>query len=309
MKTQSQSLLLCQLIIAMLILIGCASPIPIVQQQIDIMPSQTITPIISFTATPPVWATFLSPAPTVLADQELRMVELLQSKGCILPCYLGIIPGKTSLSEAKVILENIGANSIKDIARTDGATYHSYEIRVGDPSVINETPEADGSSVIIYHDIDLVTVDDTVEGIEVYIAATKSKAKFRQYWSRYLTQEIFLQMGAPDHLYANVGNPLYKEYGRDLLISYEKQNILIQYYGTGQEINICPENEARFINLSLSLYSPNSGLSIYYDGRVSPTNREVYLPIEEVLGVDTTEFYNQVLSNPSVCFKPQTIKP
>jgi hypothetical protein len=317
MGTKIQSLLLCQTTIALVILLGCVSHPPTVQQQTTVTPSQTVAPAptiptVSPTAPPPLWATFLSsPEPPAMPDQELRMAKLLQSKDCVLPCYLNIMPGKTSLSEARIILKNIGAGPEEYLARKDGAAYHTYRIIVGDPLYVIETPESTDDLAIISQYIELITVGDTVEGIEVSIEThEKTIIKFRQYWLRYSTREIFLQLGPPDHLYiTKAPPPVYAPNIRHFVISYEKKNVLIEYYGHKQETNICTEEEDRFIDLNLSLYNPNSGLDIYYSGRIPPTNREVYVPIEEVLGVNTSDFYNQVLLDPLTCFKLQTTKP
>ena len=285
MRTQGQSSLVCQIIIALLILIGCASPIPTVQQTTAKTPSPSVTPIISPTVTPPIWATFLSPAPTMLPDQELAMVELLQSKDCALPCYLGIIPGKTIVSEAKTILENIGGSYLSYYIRnTDNAIYYTYQMRGGDPSGINETPEPDGRTAIIYHDVSLITNNDIVQIIEVRIAVTLSVEKYRNVWSRYSARNIFLQLGRPDELLTNSFHypegyaPL-----RDstLLIVYQKLGVVVGLHGWKEENNICPEYESNDIHLNLSLFNPDSSLSIYSDRRVHPTNRDVWLPVKE----------------------------
>jgi len=39
----------------------------------------------------------------------IRMIGLLRSNSCELPCYLGITPGQTTWEEAKSILDNLGA--------------------------------------------------------------------------------------------------------------------------------------------------------------------------------------------------------
>ena len=71
------------------------------------------------------------------------------------------------------------------------------------------------------------------------------------------------------------------------------------------ENNICPMNEAKRIFVEMSLSFSNSSLKISSNGKVPPTDREVWLPIEKVLGLDTDEFYKQVIADPSVCFEPK----
>ncbi len=237
------------------------------------------------------------------------MVELLQSQDCVLPCYLGISPGKTLVSEAQLIMRDIGAFDHGDYVRKGGLNTYNYMLWVGDPSAANETPSPDGSTVKIYNHIALIASAGTVQGLGIDIIASKSMAKFRQYWSRYSTSQIFEQIGKPDHLYIGHTDPFVEENGRALLIEYDKQDVLIEFYGTSRDNNVCPELEARYIDLRLSLYNPNSGLSFLANGRVPPTDRSVWLPVEEALGITTKEFYNRVISDPSTCFKPKVTTP
>jgi hypothetical protein len=63
--------------------------------------------------------------PTLSPDRELRMSKLLQAKDCQLPCYLGITPGKTSWTEARQILTDLGAYSwVETYGIDDPILYH-----------------------------------------------------------------------------------------------------------------------------------------------------------------------------------------
>ena len=315
------------LMIGFLILSGCASPTPALQQSTNTVSFESaITPP---TVTPEVISTPLptfpynpTPVPTETYSEELQMIALLQAKDCTLPCYLGITPGTTSLSQAETILKSIGAYYIGDFVRKDGSRDYGYLLKVQDSSGINETLKSSDSALVISVVIDLITISNTIQDIEIDAGtakgsvyekfSTSAMAKFREYWSRYTAREIFLQMGVPDHLYIENTDPFpdASVYGRRLLIVYDKHhNAAIQLYGSGQENNICPENEARFIEMNARLYNPNSALSVYTDGRVPPTGDSAWLPIEKVLGLNNQEFYRRVISDPSTCFKPKVTNP
>jgi hypothetical protein len=266
----------------------------------------TVVPI----ATP----TLVPPVPTQLPEQTIRMDELLHSKDCKLPCYLGILPGKTTLEEGKAILENIGAEYHGSYTReTDHATDYFYEIWIWHdvPPEIFKAPAHTGDYHFFNAWISLISTNDIVQIIEAGASAPKSKDEYRAYWSMYFANQILQIYGPPDQMYLDHIDPEYANFGRALLLVYGKLGAVIQIEGNEEDNNICtePGYEARNLSLRLSLYDPNSGVNIYADGRVPPTDHAVWIPIEEALGVTNIEFYRQVVSNPSICFTPIIIKP
>jgi hypothetical protein len=268
-------------------------------------PTSTIMPSEGKTTFAPPSVFF--PVPTANSEQEFRIINLIQSQDCILPCYLGITPGKTTVQEARILLEDIKAGYIGDYQRRDGSTEYAFNLlKIGIPQN-NLMATSEPEEVFLAQRISLISVDSIIQIIEAGVATKGMFPKYRDIWSRYSVAGIFSQLGVPDQIYLNQFDPLRAEYtyGQAVWAVYEEQGVVFHLYGTGKENNICPEKEATLVDLDLSLYNPDAGLDIYIDGRVQPTNRDVYLPIEEVLGITTTEFYNQVFSNPSVCFQTQ----
>jgi hypothetical protein len=318
MKIPKKAFIFCIVLVAVLTLVGCAMPVATITSK----PSETSTPTFLpspyHTRTPSRTLIPFPSTPTLLRtlppDREQQMAVLLQADDCKLPCYLGITPGKTTLGEAKKILENLGASYLGEYKRKSGeGIEYTYEMVIGGQTGADETPMPDGSIWTLSQSISLISNDDIVQIINASpgtigpgISTTQAKAKFREYWSRYTAREIFLQNGPPDQLYVGKIAPTFVDYGSNLLIVYEKLGAVIDLYGTGLENNICPENEAKTIDLRLTLFNKNSPLNKYYD-RVPPTDRSVWLPIEEVLGVNPKEFYNSVISNPSICFEPKIL--
>ena len=313
MKIKQPIAYLYLILAAWLTLAGCTSTTPTTQQVgITLLPTSTSV------SRPTVTGAIISlPATHIpsypLPPEKLRsMVELLQSENCKLPCYLGIVPGITQLEEAKAILESLGATHYGDYIRpTDGATGYAYDLNVGYSLGTDETTEVNSNTVLVYHSVSLITNNGKVQIIEIGVGTTTLKtqslaeqaiAKFREYWSRYNARGIFLQLGQPDSMYVDATSPDLGENGRRLFIVYETRGALIQLYGTRQENNICPESEANFIYLQISLFDPGSTLSIYSNGQSS---QDLGLPIKDVLGITDTQFYNQVISTPSKCFKPK----
>lgn len=296
---------------------GCVSPttnsyqaskIPSLIIASTVTPASTQKPIAFSFSTP----TMIPPVPTQLPEQTKLMRELLHSKDCSLPCYLGIVPGKTSLSEGEAILKSIGAKYHSSYKREkDKTTEYAYDLWIGVPSEINVTPEPNGDWNIIIHAISFISTNEIVQNIEVIAAVTKLKEEYRSYWSIYSVKEILRRYGIPEQMYFNHIDHEMAYLGRSILLIYRKLGVVVEVYGNQDENNICiePGYEANSLSLRLSLYDPNSGVDIYADGRVPPSDPDVWVPIEEELGMDAAEFYRRVIDNPSVCFKPNIKKP
>ncbi|MGA7194545.1 MAG: hypothetical protein WBW94_13035, partial [Anaerolineales bacterium] len=87
--------------------------------------------------------------------------------------------------------------------------------------------------------------------------------------------------------------------------AYDDRDIVIDYYGTERDNNICPENEAKSIRLQLYLYNTNYGHGFDSTSRLRLNDPSVWVSIGNALGLSVSSFFNQVLANPSVCFKPK----
>ena len=57
------------------------------------------------------------------------------------------------------------------------------------------------------------------------------------------------------------------------------------------------------------LYDPRYFDAPYTAGGAPLTDTDVYLPIQEILEVDKTEFYNQLITDPETCFEIKNLEP
>ena len=314
MEAKKYAFLICKIGIVLLVLTSCNASISTTPPQPDstlspsFLPSPSLTHKSTRTLIPlPPTLTFV---PTLPAEHEQHLEEMLQAGDCKLPCYLGITPGKTTLSTAKVILENLGASYAGEYKRkNDDGIEYTYDLDIGGQPGLDETPMPDGGIVTVYHRVSLITNNDVVQIIETGpatagpgVSTVQALAKVREYWSRYTAKGIFMQLGLPDQLYIDKPDPFTNKSIPYLLIIYEKLGVVAQIYGSKYEDNICAAS-GKSIDIQLSLFNTaNSLLTIYNDGRVPPTDRSVWLPIQEVLGVNVMEFYNRVISDSSACF-------
>jgi len=241
-----------------------------------------------------------TPPPTLLPDKEQLMVELLKSQQCKLPCYLNILPGKTSINDAAMILEGLGARLIRR-ENVDDSLEYSYYLDIGDPMAPKATPI---SSALVYQFLQIRAKSDNgpVQLIHIGIRADgtpESSDVFRRYWTRYLTSQIFAEIGKPDELYIGVKG-IGSGKGSDLILVYERLGVFIDLGGSGRETNICREGEIPQIALTMDLYSPVNTLN-RYDFNEYLGDPKYWLPMENAIGIDTQNFYNLVSTYPNAC--------
>lgn len=318
MKTQ-QSLYFAfyMVLLGLLIITGCifpaSTPLPIPVTLTATSPFVTV----AADAPTPNLTSFIAPTlitiptvPVLNPNQEQRMADVLQSSDCILPCYLGITPGKTTLKEGIAILENLGGRRLEPLGgvspyqrETDSAFSYTYQFHIGDPST---------GEKIVYGSITLITDSKLVQVVEIASSTSRLEAVgqkaleiYKQYWQRYYTaKQIFLQLGEPEQIYT------FHDRSDTLILSYNDPPMIFEIVGLTQENNLCPRDRSVFsLSIHMTISSANSPFNINGDGRVPLTDREVYLPIEETFGITSREYYESVLEDPSVCFEPKIANP
>jgi len=266
-----------------------------------IPPHPSTTPSPNPTINPLSWYT---PNPTLEPNAEAQMAELLQSKDCRLPCYLGITPGKTTITEAQTVLKGLDAFQYGTLNGSFG-----YSLDIGNPAIPSYPPTHYG---LIYSSMSLKieSSKETVQSINIGISTERYKLPiahetYREYWSRYSASGIFSELRKPDQLYLGIDYD--KRYNSELIIAYENLGVLVRIRGSSQENNLCTINEEQEIFVTMDLFDPSSGLTIK---DINPHLTPPYwLPIKEALGISVDEFYEQVLANPSICFVPKISNP
>jgi len=241
--------------------------------------------------------------PTLQPDAEGHMLELLQSRDCKLPCYLGISPGRATLIEAQAILSSLHAFQYGTL---DGS--YGYRLNIGDPAIILSPP----SDALVYSSIDLIleSPKGVVQSINVnvstdpYVLPT-AQDTYRNYWSRYSVSGVFSELGKPNQLYAGIDYD--KIHNSELIVVYENLGVIFRFRGSSKENNLCTINENQYIHVTMDLFDPTSGIAIEdFNLGLGPP---YWPPINEALGIDVDEFYERVLADPSVCFEPIVTSP
>jgi hypothetical protein len=112
-------------VLALLVLVGCASTppveIPTPTPTLTFTPSPTLTPVPSATPT-------LIPTLT-RDDAETKMLDLMASNGnCHLPCFWGITPGESTLTDTKTILAPFSSFRFTEVVGRPPYAFFTYWI-------------------------------------------------------------------------------------------------------------------------------------------------------------------------------------
>lgn len=269
----------------------------------------TFTPSPLHTNTPKPEPTFPptpTPLPTLNKFQSDQMKTLLQSYDCKLPCYLGIIPGKTKLVEAEEILEGIGAKYQGSFpSKTENVTKYPYFMRIGSLNHLGQFQTTDGVSNTIFQDVTLISSGSIVEGMDISVTTSDLKEDFRKDWSMYSVKEILKLYGVPDQISLETTDPQMAYFGHKALLVYSKNGVVIEIYGNEDENSICtePGYEARSLDLHIVLTDRNSTGKLYTQDGIPLTDEQVWTPISKVLHITNDDFYNKLIANPFHCFE------
>lgn len=268
----------------------------------EIKPSETpqrVVPTETITQTPSDTPLLNTPRPTRIptlaeSEREKWLADLFEENlQCELPCWWGMIPGKTNRAEAEQMLwqlQNDGVNGIKQ----DG-TY-----RMKDYAIASQFTTANVPYLFVY----IRGNKETIETIQVYSLVHPG----------YSLDRILRQYGAPDEVRIASVN-----WGREkppflLYLLYLKKGFVILYDAedkanyTENTIQACLTNQSEY----LDMWNPEQPITreeymeLFYDDSLSST-----YPLEVVQGTsieDFTEWYRNPEHEP--CFEiPRDIWP
>jgi hypothetical protein len=252
----------------------------------------------------------LTPAPTMDTESLSRMIGLLQSDTCELPCYLGITPGQTTWDEAETILDNLEAfYSFNTDA--NGLLIHNIHLDIGSELAgVTSDLRTNNTGLSIGQSLQLLVKDGMVQKLWTTVstgAPSASVPLFDDYWSRYSLEEVLHRLGVPNQIVMDP--PFPGATGTGFILVYGQIGVIVQIGEEIRDNQICQGSEKSYAYLQLILTNISSGMDLYRPGGVAPTDSEVYKPIKDVLGIDEDEFYSALMSNPSKCFEIQNHTP
>lgn len=229
----------------------------------------TFTPSVTYSLTPS-----RTPRPTLPKDQAQALAQKLrQTNGdCLLPCWWGITPGKTTWEDANSFLKTLDSN----ILHLDPDT---YGVTVRFPEKAYKYPVIGGTFFI---------ENEIIESMRIQVDLP--------------LHALFTKYGAPDKIYIKArGYILAHDVGWfTLILFYESQGILAVYNGItnkGPIVGICPVNITEPPS-PWYLWNPVNPKSFAEIAKIMllisnypPPSIDDYPSIEELTKIDILTFY------------------
>ncbi len=237
-----------------------------------ISPIPTFLPSLTSTRSPlPNWTPLPSLEPT---EALLFVLELLQNNaGCQLPCWWGLTPGKTTLTEAQHYLDSFTYSYTLSGNQND---YQVAEYKIPFP-------------------VD-TGVDRYVFGFRKGILEDIYKIYYNDLTTTYNLVKILNTYGEPDDILISASyEPRYSDYMINLAIFYLQKGILLEYYDSGGRIignkkQICPQ-KSTFPHLSLWYPALNMSLQDAVNRYVDTFNWPPYRSLQDSTGMSIETFY------------------
>ncbi len=251
------------------------------------------TPVLTNTPTPtstpliPTPTTSLTPMPTLTAqERESYVRELLQTNaGCELPCWWGIVPGKTKWEDARKMLEHLGVR-ISSKAEPDGSIFHG-------------TGGFDFEDEKVYNNIGFLERDGVVDSIYIWSDSGMNEGAFQSLWKHYDPQLVIPAFGVPSRVWLTTST--IKEgnkgiTGYILKIFYDHLGFVVRYDGGvihSPIYHICPrfdDPSEGISQISMLLQSPDNQSPL---DRIDQGNLidKYTRTIEDATGLSLEEFY------------------
>jgi hypothetical protein len=282
-------------LMAVFALAGCAPVSPTMQP--TQIPSVTIPAIPTSVLTPTGTASLPSdtPSPTMTWTpfytlEPVQVTETLQPllkepMNCSVPCFWGIIPGKTSLDEARLFFSKLGFIPFEGMDRntpSSGMYFYtiSYDSGSGYPSSVT-----------------LHASNNLVENIVVNPDILKPKEGSPREWIAYSPETLIKQFGEPSSVrfygrsYGLVGS--FQNIAIDMIMYFDTSDLIVHYSGAGMTPQrFCPSTAPfDFLRIWIGPYPPNA-----------PSFEAV--PLEKATSLTMEQFTQLMTGDPNkACFK------
>lgn len=228
------------------------------------------------------------PVPTLTNLQQQLLRLKLNDENCVFPCYLGIIPGETTIDEALLILQTMGAS-------LDYLSPNTYDYGLNQYSIELDIIRKD---IELRQSIYLLCDGEAIIRMHVLIEA-RLFPDFPDYWSRYFLKNILSQISAPEYILLSTVSyqPTYS-----IHIFDDSHGIEYAIFRMKDDDLVCPQNTTEIVAIGFTYYDPK-----YYDMINTVDNWLIYNPqdyktVGDVLGLSNQEFIAKVLDGSIECF-------
>jgi hypothetical protein len=288
------SIMLINLLIGIL-LTGCLSETPTPETTLPVkdtptqLPTGTPTLAVAQTFTPTdtsLPTTTWTPLPTIPPNEISDVLSNLTNSNtnCRLPCWWGITPGKTSLSEAQHFLSQFPFEIGK--IRTQRTYYNGeYHNEATFGFRIENAGELLGT-------VDIYSTDEIVDVIYVQL---------KQFMDNYQLEKTLALLGKPVDVYisAQSSSPVLDLAPTILILDYSNQGILIEYYYATRQVGSDLEFCLPALKINLSLRNPNANTyTLPIEKSIEIITSGNSLLLKDATIFSTNSFYDTFL-NPS----------
>lgn len=235
-------------LVSILLLVACGTPSTNSTPPITSIPTQTSIPLTE-TPVPPTQTAVPTLTPTPLNTLEPEQVTetlqpLLQDPmNCAVPCFWGIIPGKTQLDEARVFFSRLGFTPF------EGKDFYTI--------TYNKSDSGD-SSVTFY------TFNNFIENITVNPRIPEQKAESPREWIAYSPETLLQRYDKPSSVEFAI------DWGPNITIdmimyfdtsNFDKPDLIVEYSGYNNMTpnRFCPLTASfDFVRLWMGYNPPNA---------------------------------------------------
>jgi hypothetical protein len=185
----------------------------------DTEPS-TPTGIVSLPSDNPSPTITLTPLDTLEPAQARETIEPLleEPMNCAVPCFWGIIPGKTSLDEARVFFGSLGFTS------REGKDFYSTGYK----------PDSGVGFAVTFHALGAI-----IENIVVTPDISKPKEGSPREWIAYSPETLIKRYGSPSRVEFTVG--LGPNIGINMIMYFDPSGLIVHYSGYNMNPELfCP---------------------------------------------------------------------
>jgi hypothetical protein len=198
-------------------LVGCMPVRPTIQPTvINVTKPATPTELVSLPSDTPSPTITLTPFDTLEPAQVTETLQPLikEPMNCAVPCFWGIIPGKTSFDEAKTFFSQLGFTPFEGINPNSGVYFYtiSYDSNSGHDSAVT-----------------LHIKDNLVEDIKVTPDISVPKAGGPREWIAYSPETLIRRFGSPSRVDFAVG--LGPNIGIDMIMYFDTSGLIVYYSG------------------------------------------------------------------------------
>jgi hypothetical protein len=245
-------------------------------RQETIIPTFTNTVSETPTPTPTITATWVPPT---LNDYSIQ--TLIDTNGnCELPCWWGLVPGKTTKEQVVSFFDQIDINKMESLGQVERNNPDGVEVLMEEIVITYNLPGGNGIGNLI-----LVFWDNVL----VYIAVDEDTAIYR-----YQLESTLNKLGKPDEvfLYTVIGPGKANPY--ILLLIYKNKNTIFSFgseaYKGEENIRICIEHDGPVLIMWEDEFGVLERLNDIFYG---PDPGTEYPSIENVTNISVDGFYEQ----------------